>query len=179
MGRVKQLVSWPSPAGEVPLVAAAYDAIAGACREIVVVLGHEPDAVAAALAPRPYRPVFSNPDADLFDSIRAGLIEAHSRDATACVLVQPGDHPEVKKQTLAAILAARLQTPQLAILPEFNERGGHPALLPPCLIQRLLEESCPAGLGQFWRENPELCRRLPVDDPGVVRDVDVPADLPS
>ena len=46
MGRPKQLLPWP-PKGEnpKPLVAAAFDAIARVCDEMVVVVGHEADDV--------------------------------------------------------------------------------------------------------------------------------------
>jgi molybdenum cofactor cytidylyltransferase len=179
MGQTKQLLSWPAATGAKPLVAAAFDALQPACSQMVVVLGHEADAVAAALANRPFHSVLSDPDAALFDSIRAGLRRAQSLNAAACVLLHPADHPEVSPNTLDAMLTANSQTPDVAIVPEFAGRGGHPVLLPPTLVRRLLDETCPAGLGQFWRDHPQLCRRIALDDPNVVRDVDVPTDFPS
>lgn len=53
MGRPKQLLPWP-PKGEnsKPLVAASFDAIARVCDEMYVVVGHQSDAVIAALSDR-------------------------------------------------------------------------------------------------------------------------------
>src|SRR5262245_52283036 len=76
IGRIKQLVEWPTTNGPKPLVAAAYDAIRPICEGMVVVLGHEADAVAAALGDRPFRRAMSDPGAPMFESIRAGLAVA-------------------------------------------------------------------------------------------------------
>jgi molybdenum cofactor cytidylyltransferase len=177
MGGTKQLVKVHTADGEKPLVAAAYDAICDACDEIVVVLGHEVQAVASALSPRAYRRVVSDPDAEMFDSIRAGLAAAEAIDPAAAVLLQPGDHPHVSPQTLQLVISTAANEPQRAIMPEFQGRGGHPVLIPPLIVRRLLVEDCPAGLAQFWAAHPQLCRRIVVDDPSVVRDMDTPDQL--
>jgi CTP:molybdopterin cytidylyltransferase MocA len=65
-----------------------------------------------------------------------------------------------------------------AIIPQLADRGGHPVLIPPNISQILIDAECPHGLGQFWLDHPELCYRVPVDDPTVVRDIDTPDDLP-
>ncbi len=177
MGRTKQLVPWPTAEGEKPLVAAAFDAIAGVCDRMIVVLGHEADAVAAGLEDRKFERVLSDPDAQMFDSVRAGLAAAASMDFAASVLLQPGDHPQVAATTLNAILAASAACPDRVILPQYGDRGGHPLLMPASIVTRLIDTACPHGLGRFWTDHPELCWRLPVDDADVIRDVDTPDQL--
>lgn len=177
MGGRKQLVPWQTPSGEVPLIAAAYDAIHPICREIVVVLGAEADLVAAALGVREFRRVDSSPDLPMFESIRAGLVAARALDATAAVVLQPADHPEVGNSTLYTLAHWSLQRPLQAVIPLFESRGGHPVLIPPPVISLILATDCPAGLAQFWREHPELCVRVPVNDSTVVCDIDTPDDL--
>ena len=179
MGRIKQLVPWPTVEGAKPLVAAAYDAIRPICDEMVVVLGHEADAVAAALGDRPYRRAASHSDAPMFESIRAGLEAARSIDPNATIVLQPGDHPEVAAATLTTLTDASRQRPVQAIIPEHAGRGGHPVLIPGHIAVILLDTDCPTGLGDFWADHPELCVRLPVDDPFILRDIDTPFDLPS
>src|SRR3954468_6219768 len=100
MGGKKQLTPWPTWAGTIPLVAAAYDAIRPVCDEMVVVLGHAIDEVAAALGARAFHQAESDPHAPMFDSIRAGLRRAQRLNPTAAILLQPGDHPEVALSTL-------------------------------------------------------------------------------
>jgi molybdenum cofactor cytidylyltransferase len=196
MGCTKQLVEWPTSTGPKPLVAAAYDAIHPICNDIVVVLGHEPEAVAAALGDRPFRRAESDPDAPMFESIRAGIaVVIEEVEPFASVILQPGDHPEVSPATLHALkrhsvdqlatitdvrglpTSEQRRPLRTAIIPEFRGRGGHPVLIPPDVARMILEADCRKGLGQFWSEHPEFCHRLPVDDPTILRDIDTPGDL--
>ena len=177
MGRTKQLVPWPTANGAKPLIAAAYDAVRPICDDMVVVLGHEADAVAAALGDRTFHRAESNPDAPMFDSIRAGLAAARAIDPTATIVLHPGDHPEVDPATLSALSNCSLPRAAKAIIPEHNGRGGHPVLIPPTVAALLVQTDCPEGLGQFWTAHPDLCHRLPVDDPAILRDIDTPSDL--
>jgi molybdenum cofactor cytidylyltransferase len=159
------------------MVAAAYDAIRDICDEMVVVVGHEAEAVLAALGGRRFQSVRSDPQAPMFDSIRAGLQVAQAIDPAADVVLQPGDHPEVAPTTLTILTDWLLQRPEQAIIPEYQGRGGHPILIPPPVAMIVLRTECPEGLGQFWATHPELCHRVPVADATVVRDIDTMADL--
>jgi molybdenum cofactor cytidylyltransferase len=177
MGRTKQLVEWETADGPKPLVAAAFDTVHAICDEMVVVLGHDAEAVATALASRAYHRRESDSDAPMFESIRAGLRAAQSTDAAATVVLQPGDHPEVAVETLAALADWSLKRPAQAIIPEHRGRGGHPVFIPSPVVEILIAADCPTGLGDFWLAHPELCLRVPVADPAVTRDVDTVEDL--
>jgi molybdenum cofactor cytidylyltransferase len=177
MGQTKQLIPWPSADGPKPLVAAAYDAIRSHCDEMVVVLGHDADAVAAALGRREFHSAVSEPDAPMFNSIRAGLETARAIDPHGVVVLQPGDHPEVSSNTVQALADHSCQRPAQAIIPEYRGRGGHPVFIPSVLIEHILHEGCPYGLGDFWKAYPQLCVRIPVDDAAICRDIDTPTDL--
>lgn len=179
MGSTKQLKLWPSAGGPKPLICAAYDAIEPICDDMVVVLGYDADKVAAALSPRSFDSAFSSADVPMSESICAGLRAAAEIDAHATVVLQPGDHPEVSDITLRTLVSESLLSAGHAVIPQYQDRGGHPALIPGVVAQAILATSCPEGLKQFWADFPHLCRRLPVDDPSVIRDVDTPADLPA
>ena len=88
--------------------------------------------------------------------------------------MQPGDHPQVAPDTIAALLEAWADHRELAVMPEHDGRGGHPVLVPPTLASMVGEWMGTGGLRRFWREHPECCLRVPVDDPGVVQDLDTP-----
>jgi molybdenum cofactor cytidylyltransferase len=178
MGGKKQLKPWRTAEGDKPLIAAAYDVVRPICDEMVVVLGHAAEEVAAALGDRAFHRVQSDEAAPMFESIRAGLCAARQIDEAATVVLQPGDHPEVSAATLRALSDSLLKRPMQAIIPQLADRGGHPVLIPPNISQMLIDVGCPHGLGQFWLDHSELCYRVPVDDPTVVRDIDTPADLP-
>src|SRR3989304_5279736 len=93
MGRPKQLLPWP-PQGEnsKPLVAAAFDAIAGVCDAMVVVVGYEADAVKAALGDREFRLFHVDPTEEMIVSIKVGMIAAKALHPPADLLLQPADH---------------------------------------------------------------------------------------
>lgn len=177
LGGTKQLRLWRCADGEKPLIAAAYDAISPICDEIVVVLGHSAEEVAAALAPRPFHRAQSDEHAPMFESIRAGLRAAQGIDEDAAIVLHPGDHPEVSRDTLRVLMDWSLKRPVQAVIPQLGNRGGHPVVIPPSIGAQLIDADCPAGLGQFWLDHPDLCYRVPVNDPTVIRDVDTPADL--
>ena len=177
MGGTKQLATWATPQGAKPLVAAAYDAIRPICDEMVVVLGHEADAVAAALGERQFHRVHADPDAAMFESVRAGLRAAQSVDREASVVLQPGDHPDVAQATLDSLTDWSLQRPVEAIVPDHRGHGGHPVLIPPPMVAILIDADCPQGLGEYWVEHPEQCHRVPVEDASVLRDIDSARDL--
>ena len=178
MGSTKQLKTWRNADGDRPLIAAAYDAIRPICNEMVVVLGHEAEAVAAALEDRPFHRTISDPDATMFESIRSGLKSASAIDPTATIVLHPADHPEVAPATLQLLTEWSLQRPVNAIIPEHTSRGGHPILIPPPITTIIVSAQCPEGLGQFWLDHPELCERVPINDPAILHDIDTPADLP-
>ncbi len=177
MGGKKQLTPWPGLGDSKPLVAASFDAIQPICDEMVVVVGHMADTVVAALGERSFHRADSSADAPMYESIRTGLRAAFRIDSNASVVLQPGDHPEVAASTLDALEGWSLKQPARAIIPQYAGRGGHPVLIPSCVCTMLREAECPEGLGQFWLDHPELCYRVLVDDPRVVRDIDTPADL--
>jgi molybdenum cofactor cytidylyltransferase len=176
MGRSKQLLPWPPGEGKCPLVAAAFDAVAPACCAMVVVLGHDADTVLAALGERKFQAARVDPDAEMIVSVKAGLAVAQSIHPTADILLHPADHPCVKRETIEQLIRASAEHPDQAVMPDYDGRGGHPAIVPARLVPSILDFTSAGGLRQFWLDRPELCLRLPVDDPGVVFDVDTPAD---
>ncbi len=177
MGQPKLLLPWPAPDGPRAVIAAAFDAIACVCREMVVVVPAGDDALVAslvvALGERRFRQVIPEGD-EMIDSVRAGLRTARTIDDGAAALLQPADHPEVGPGTLAALLAGGTEHDDTAVMPEHDGRGGHPVLIPSQLFGEILSYEVPGGVRQFWRDHPDRCRRLSVDDPAAVHDLDTP-----
>lgn len=177
-GRPKQLVPWPPRSEHAkPLVAVAFDVIARICDAMVIVVDHEADAVLAVLGERMcYREVVGKSGQPMFVSIRIGLQMARRIDASADIVLHPADHPSVRLDTLHALIAAAAERPDRAAVPQYRGLGGHPVLMPENVARSVSAYNGRGGLRQFWLDHPELCHRLPVDDPGVVFDVDTPSD---
>lgn len=173
-GSTKQLALTPSG---LPLVASAFDTIESACTAMIVVTGHDREAVIAALGERVFTSVEADPDAPMVESIRAGLRAIRTRDAAASALIQPGDHPDVAASTLRTVLVNA--SPDRGVMPECGGKGGHPVLVPPALFDRILDEPLPDGLRGLWLADPGSCLRVVVDDATSTQDVDRRSDLPS
>lgn len=172
MGGRKQFHPWQTSEGEKPLVAAAFDAIANYCSEMVVVLGHRAEEVAAALQPRKFSACVSDPDAPMFASVQTGIGKSLESNRSSAVLLHPGDHPAVAATTLETLLNLQVQHPEWVLIPEYQGRGGHPVLIPNKIASSLLTADCPSGLGHYWSQHAELCLRVSVEDASVVKDVD-------
>jgi molybdenum cofactor cytidylyltransferase len=184
MGRLKQLMPWPSqqdPNAQ-PMVAAAFDAITPVCDRIVVVTGTRASEVVDALFPRDFHEAQSAGEAEMMKSVGVGLTLASQLDHSADVLLQLADHPRVQVATLQSMLNARQRFPGAAIIPEFEGRGGHPVLIPPEIVNELAHNAgekaeFPGGLRAFWHSRTEDCHRIDTDDAWVTRDFDTPDDV--
>lgn len=198
MGRTKQLLPWPVRAGDrsdddglcssakphaapehaprpSTVVSASFDLIVPHCAVMIVVLGHDAPAVAAALTPRRYTAVISDPDAEMLHSVRLGLVEAQRLGEGSPVLLHLADLPAVDPNTVRTIVATGAST-DTAVMPEHNGSGGHPAVIPAAQIHGIVTWQGDGGLRAYWQQNPDRTMRLAVDDPAVARDLDKPAD---
>ncbi|TGE01432.1 nucleotidyltransferase family protein [Methylobacterium nonmethylotrophicum] len=162
-----------------PLVRhAAESAVAAGLGPVVVVLGHAGAEVRAALFGLPLTLV-ENPDyaEGLSTSLRSGL--AALPDDVAAALVLLGDMPRVGPGLLVHLADAfrSAAVAPSAVVPVRDGQRGNPVLL----NRRLLAEGL-ATLAGDRGAGPLLARRddvleLPVDEAGVLIDVDTPAAL--
>lgn len=152
----------------------------GGCEEVWVVAPPEPPGVLKlARSVKTHALVNSAPERGMFSSVQVGVrAVTESNNGTISVLVFPVDHPRVQAATVRAILDARQQaTARNWIRPVYDGRGGHPILIPG-----------PATVGLLSRDPREPLRDalrviglepfdVPVDDPGILANVNEPGDL--
>ncbi|MBI3698689.1 MAG: nucleotidyltransferase family protein [Acidobacteria bacterium] len=138
---------------------------------VVVILGHHAQQIEAAIAPRPgLRFVVNLRYADgQLSSLQTG-IRALPADAPAALLTLV-DHPAVAPSTLDAILARALAP---LVIPRYQGRRGHPILLARALLDEILALPPTASAKDVVRAHAAV--ELDLDDPGVLRDIDTPAD---
>lgn len=170
-----------------PLLQHVLDAAAGlGLAGVVLVLGHDADAIEAAVDPRGAAVVRNpHPEAGLASSLRIGLAAVSEGDAGAsaeprarveAVLVLLGDQPLVRPAVVGALLDATVPAGRSIVVPAYAAGGGsNPALLlrPAWPLARDLEGD--RGMGPVIAAHPELVVRVPVD--GDNPDVDTPEDL--
>lgn len=95
----------------------------------------------------------------------------------AAVLVVLGDMPAVRPATYVA-LAEALQPDRIAV-PRFAGRRGNPVGIGRDFFAELLQADGDRGARRLLQAHADAIQWVAVDDPGVLQDIDVPADLPG
>lgn len=169
MGTCKQLL----PLGDQPAIIHGLTTIlAAGIQEVVVVIGANGDAVAAAVEHLPVRLV-RNRDAagDMADSVRTGLAALDWE--CSGVMICLADHPLVGRGTFLQLLRLHDACPDEILIPVFEGKRGHPTIFP----RRLLQQFRPGmTLRDIVQGNPRQVRSIDIADPWVTLDMDTPAD---
>ena len=172
MGRSKALLD--AGGGRTFLERVVTTLARGGCTPVFVVL-REPDAPEGALARRVGARVVANhdPEDGPVTSVRAALRALPAGIEGIAVL--PVDHPLVEPATVEELLAAfDDDSTTAALIPTHGGRRGHPVLLRFTLFPEVLASDLAEGLRTVLRRDPTRVRELPVDDPGVLADLDTP-----
>ena len=143
---------------------------------LVVVLGHNAEKIRATLAPHPDLQIVINENypAGQLSSLQAG-IRALPGDVPGA-LVTLVDHPAVAGSTLDLILERfRSGAPPL-LIPLHQGRRGHPVFFSRKLLNEILALPPAASAKQVVHAHEDEALYLDVADPGVLRDIDTPAD---
>jgi molybdenum cofactor cytidylyltransferase len=164
------------PLGGRPIVQWVVDAaLASKAAETIVVVGHDGALVAEALKDRPVNAV-ANPDyaAGMSTSLRTGLLAmADDRDGAVILL---GDQPFFTPGLLDVLIDRFAQTRKAVVRPSVGGRPANPVLMSSALFPEMLEQRGDVGGREvIARHLAEVCL-VPVDDPGVVVDIDSIAD---
>jgi molybdenum cofactor cytidylyltransferase len=145
-----------------------------AVRPILVVTGHEPQAIEAVLAGLT---LTFHHAADYASGLSASLrtgIAATPPEADA-ILVCLGDMPFVRPETFDALAGA--YRGQAAIFPAYKGQRGNPVLLGASLFPDLVKLTGDQGARALLQSIPERVAELAVDDRGTLRDIDRPEAL--
>lgn len=132
--------------------------------EVVVVVGHEAEAIRRNVALRRARFVEA-PDfhEGCTSSIRAGLEALHPQ-AEAVVLIL-GDQPGIERETIAAVVEGwrQLQAPVVRV--SYRGRSGHPMLFTKALFGQLTALHGDKGVWKLCDAHPEWVREIELDRP--------------
>ncbi len=151
----------------------------GGVGHAVVVLAPDdtaiPEHVPLMRDPRVTPVVNPEPARGMFSSIQTGVAAAALAGGDV-LLVLPADMPFVRANTVRAVIAEARRLAGHVVVPRHAGRRGHPIAIPATLRAAVLAAPADSNLKAGLVGAPRL--ELDVDDDGVVRDVDVPGDLP-
>jgi molybdenum cofactor cytidylyltransferase len=163
--------------GESFLARVAGTLAAAGVRDALVVVGPPHGDAVRAEASRLGLPVVDNPapERGMASSVAVGFAALAGRDDEAALL-WPVDLARVSADTVARVAAAA--APERIAIPTWQGRGGHPTAFGRALWPELAAcDHLADGARSVVRRDPARVVRIPVDDPGVVADVDLPGDL--
>ncbi|KQQ93580.1 NTP transferase domain-containing protein [Massilia sp. Leaf139] len=162
----------PLPSGELVVAASARNLFAVLPR-VIAVVPPEDGGVAAALRALGCEVTLC---ADADSGMAASLVHAIgcSLPQAAAWLVALGDMPYVAPSTLHALLAALEEGADIAA-PVFDGRRGNPVAFGLRHLPALLALEGEYGARALLKSAPVT--EVAVDDPGILRDIDTPADL--
>jgi molybdenum cofactor cytidylyltransferase len=160
--------------GEPLLTHTVRSLLDGGIRSVLVIVSRRADVRRVALLDDPRVRVIANPDPGrgMFSSIQVGL----AASADGIVLVLPGDMPFVSPATVAAVAALAAEKDAL-VLPVHAGRRGHPIALSTALRAPLIDADPASNLKLALAALGTPPLELAVEDPGILRDVDVSSDL--
>jgi molybdenum cofactor cytidylyltransferase len=143
--------------------------------DVIVVTGHEPEALVAELHDLAVRHVH-NPgyDAGMFSSVKTGV--AAVRPETEAFFILPVDYPLVRAQVLSRLLTEFRREGRGVTHPVCCGRLGHPPLLAGPYREELLDADSHDNLGNFLRRHSDDETQVETTDLTVLMDMDTLED---
>lgn len=149
----------------------AVGALRGGCGDVVVVTAGDPASATIVAAAGALLVENPDPDSEQLDSLRLALGRLAERARAAAVL--PVDHPLVRPETVAALVARWRAHPHRIVRPVHDGRPGHPTIFPRSVWPALGGE-LPRGARSVVEDPAHATDDVAVDDPGVIADIDTP-----
>src|SRR5262249_19656035 len=173
MGMIKQLLRMDGR----PLLQHVLDYVrASEVSEIVLVLGASADAIQREIDVQGVRVVVNeNYVQGMGTSLRAGL-SAVAPEAEAAVIVL-ADQPFVQPSTVNQLIEEHRKTKAQIVIPTYRGFRGNPVLLDRAVFPEVMMLSGDIGCRAIFGDHLEGIVKLPVEDVGILLDIDRQGDV--
>ncbi|MBV8056009.1 MAG: nucleotidyltransferase family protein [Deltaproteobacteria bacterium] len=144
---------------------------------LIIVVGAHRDAVTASVSPDNRIGIIENPDYKLgqLSSIKAGLRAVSTR--ADAVIVHLVDHPTVLPGTFGRLAGEYQLSMKPIVIARCRGHRGHPVLFDRSIFDELQRAPTDIGARAVVNANVGRVVYVDVDDPGILLDLDTPADL--
>ena len=172
MGKVKQLL----PIDGRPVLEHVLDKVRGAdVSEIVLVLGHSAEAIQREVELRDVKVVMNdNYPLGMGTSLQAGLGVVDPRIEAAIIVL--ADQPFVCSPTLDQLIREHSRTRAQIVIPTYRGFRGNPVLLDRSVFPEVMNLRGDIGCRAIFGDHLEGIVKVPVQDVGILLDLDEPVD---
>lgn len=140
-------------------------------QDILVVTGYNHSLVEPIVQKTGARAVFNQGfETGMLGSIQRGVAQV-SRSSQGFFLL-PVDIPAIRPSTILGVAKAFEKNLGSLIIPEFNQKPGHPPLIPARLIPEIIGMDSASNLGVLLLAQKQCLIRYPVHDRGILLDAD-------
>lgn len=138
------------------------------CQPVIAVLGHNAEAIRAGMKREAVIAVNPDPERGMLSSLQCGLRVLPA--AAEAFFFTPADYPAIRESTIHRLL----ETSAKIAIPRYDGRRGHPVFCRAGLAAEFL--ACTTMPSDVIHAHLADTRYVDVDDPGILTDIDVPAD---
>jgi molybdenum cofactor cytidylyltransferase len=173
MGTAKQLLRL----GDRPLLEHVLDNVrSSSAAEIVLVLGFEAEAIQREIKLHNARMIVNSQyQQGMGTSLKAGLAAVDSEAEGALVVL--ADQPLVRPGTLDRLIAEHQAGKAQIVIPTYRGFRGNPVLLDRSIFPELMGLNGDTGCRAIFGDHIDGILKVPVDDVGILLDVDERSDL--
>ena len=169
------------PWGESTIVEHSLRAALDVCSRVVLVAGFRVEEIARIFRDWPRVEVVNNEryEEGMFSSVQMGVRSIGNGGFFLALGDMPGVSGDIYRTLLGwdRRLASILGGTAHAVIPKYRGKKGHPLLLSPETKIRILDSEISRTLRDVLAEVPTII--VPVDDQGILHDIDTPADYQS
>ena len=168
MGTVKQLLELDKR----PLLQHVLDSVrSSGVDEIILVLGYAADTIKQELELRSVRVVLNdNYRRGMASSLKVGLSAVDSQAEAALIIL--ADQPFVRPATFDQIIAEHQRSKAQIVIPTYRGFRGNPVLLDRSVFPEVMDLDGDIGCRAIFGDHMEGIAKLPVDDVGILLDID-------
>jgi len=138
--------------------------------EIIVVLGANKERILSEVDIKDKVVFNENWQEGQISSLREGILNV--KDRSEGIIFTPVDHPVVKENTYKKLIEIWNKEKDKIVIPLYNGRKGHPTIFPRRFFNKILNGNLENGARDIIRNNINSVKYVPVDDEGVIIDID-------
>lgn len=174
MGKLKQLIK----VGDRSLLENTLSAVRESrVSETILVLGYQAELIERTVSvDRATRIVVNESyEKGMSTSIQAGLQKISPQSAAALIVL--ADQPFLKPAVINELIAEREKSGASILFPVYRGFRGNPVLIDRSLFSEMMQISGDIGCRSLFGLHPEKIKKVPVNDIGILIDIDTAGDL--